>query len=149
MELKLNSNIIKNYKSRVILLFLFVHFFNVDAQNLPEFKSAIKLNDFVNSSADELRPVFNSDYKSTIINIIDNDVVFTYKEFQAIELGENQFISNLSHILAYYANMVIGMDHETFEKKGGEIYLQKALDLGNSVADDLLDKGAKAILDAL
>lgn len=93
------------------------------------------------------RPVFNSDYNTSVINIIDNDVVFTYKEFQAIEIAENQFISNLSHILAFYANMIIGMDHETFEKKGGETYLLKALDLVNIVSssDGQKYKGWKSI----
>lgn len=80
------------------------------------------------------RPVFNSDYNTTVLNIIDNDIVFNYKEFQAIEIAENQFVSNLSHVLAFYANIVIGMDNETFEKKGGEVYLQKALDLVNIVS---------------
>lgn len=93
------------------------------------------------------RPVFNSDYNTSVLNIIDNDIVFNYKEFQAIEIAENQFVSNLSHILAFYANMVIGMDQETFEDKGGEIYLQKALDLVNMVSssDGQKYKGWKSI----
>jgi hypothetical protein len=93
------------------------------------------------------RPVFNSDYNTTVMNIIDNDIVFTYKEFQAIEIADNQFVSNLSHLLAFYANMMIGIDHETFENKGGEIHLQKALDLVNTVSstDGSRYKGWKSI----
>ncbi len=77
------------------------------------------------------RPVFNSDYKTTVLNLIDNDISFIYKEFEPIEISENQFVSNLSHVLAFYANTIIGMDNETFQEKGGEIYLQKAMDLVN------------------
>jgi len=79
------------------------------------------------------RPVFNSSYQTTILNIIDNDILFSYKEFEPIEIAENQFVSNLSHLLAFYANMIIAMDKETFENKGGEIYLQKANELVNVV----------------
>jgi len=80
------------------------------------------------------RPVFNSSYKTTVLNIIDNDILFEYKEFQAIEMSENQFVNNLSHLLSYYANIIIGMDNETFAEKGGEVYLQKATDLVSFVS---------------
>lgn len=80
------------------------------------------------------RPVFNSDYKTTILNIIDNDFVFSYKEFEAIEIAENQFVSNLSHTLAFYANMIIAMDYESFSENGGETYLLKAQDLTNTIS---------------
>ncbi len=92
------------------------------------------------------RPVFNSNYKTSVLNHIDNDIVFTYKEFEAIEIADNQFVSNLSHLLAFYANLIIGMDNETFAEKGGEAYLQKANDLVNLVSgnDAKRYKGWKA-----
>ena len=77
------------------------------------------------------RPVFNSNYNTTVLSIIDNEIKFTYKEHEAIEISENQFVTNLSHLLAFYANIIVGMDNETFEEKGGEVYLQKAFDLMN------------------
>lgn len=80
------------------------------------------------------RPIFNSSYNSTVLNIIDNDFVFNYQEFQAIEFNENQFTSNLSHVLAYYAYLIIGTDYDTFSDKGGDKYLQKAIDLTNVVS---------------
>lgn len=80
------------------------------------------------------RPVYNSDYKTTVLNIIDNDFRFSYTEFEPIELGENQFISNLSHTLAFYANMVIAMDYESFSENGGEKYLLKAQELTTVVS---------------
>lgn len=80
------------------------------------------------------RPVFNSDYKTTVLNVIDNDFTFTYKEFEAIEIAENQFVDNLSHTLAFYANMIIAMDYETFSENGGETYLLKAQELTNVIS---------------
>ena len=79
------------------------------------------------------RPVFNSSYNTTVLNIIDNDFSFGYKEFEAIEFAENQFVSNLSHVLSFYAYTIIGMDNETFAKRGGDTYLQKAADIVNIV----------------
>ena len=61
MELERNLNITLFNKSRVILLFLLIGFWASIAQNLPNFKSAIRMDDYINSSSDELRPVFNDD----------------------------------------------------------------------------------------
>lgn len=82
------------------------------------------------------RPVFNSDYKTTVLNIIDNDFLFTYKEFEPIEIAENQFVSNLSHVLSFYANTIIAMDYESFSENGGEKYLLKAQELTTIVSAD-------------
>lgn len=75
------------------------------------------------------RPVFNSNYNTSVLNIIDNDVAFTYKEFDPIEFNQFLFTSNLSHILAYYAYLAIAIDNETFEEKGGQKYLEIVQDL--------------------
>lgn len=82
------------------------------------------------------RPVFNSNYNTTVLNLIDNDVLFTYKEFDPIEFNEFQFTSNLSHILGFYAYTVIGVDYDTYSSKGGEKYLQKAFDIVNIVGSE-------------
>jgi len=79
------------------------------------------------------RPAYNSDYQSTVLNIIDNEFRFSYQEFQPIEFNDNQFTDNLSHTLAFYAYLIIGMDYETFSLKGGEKYLQRASDIVNVV----------------
>lgn len=75
------------------------------------------------------RPVFNSNYNTSVLNIIDNDVAFIYKEFDPIEFNQFQFTSNLSHILAYYAYLAIAVDNETFEEKGGQKYLEIVQDM--------------------
>ncbi len=75
------------------------------------------------------RPVFNSTYNSTVLNMIDNDFVFIYKEFDPIEFNEFQFNSNLSHMLGFYAYLAIGIDYDTYSDLGGQKYLQKAQDM--------------------
>ncbi len=78
------------------------------------------------------RPVFNTTYKSALVNFIDNDVAFKFVEFQPVEFNENRvqgtdaLAANLPAILAYYAYMIIGLDYDSFSPKGGENYFRKA-----------------------
>ena len=65
------------------------------------------------------RPVFNTNYTTTLINFIDNDIQFRYVEFSPLEFDLNSHISNLTSILAYYAYYVIGLDDDSFELMGG------------------------------
>ncbi len=78
------------------------------------------------------RPVYNTNYISPLINFIDNDVVFRYVEFQPIEFNENRvagtepLAANLSALFAYYVNIIMGLDYDSFSPRGGDSYFQKA-----------------------
>ncbi|MFZ9968643.1 MAG: bifunctional phosphopantothenoylcysteine decarboxylase/phosphopantothenate--cysteine ligase CoaBC [Bacteroidia bacterium] len=72
------------------------------------------------------RPVYNSSYSTVILNYTDPDWIFEYNEFQPMEFNENQHSSNLLALLAYYANLIIGLDYNTFGKESGTVYLRKA-----------------------
>lgn len=72
------------------------------------------------------RPVFNSSYNSTILNISDKEFGFSYAEGQALDFSDQNYISNLSSLLAYYAYIITGLDYDTFSKLGGTPYYQKA-----------------------
>lgn len=78
------------------------------------------------------RPVFNTAYESPLINFQDNDLVFRYVEFQPMEFNENRvqgndpLAANLTAILAYYINIIIGLDYDSFTPRGGDPYFQKA-----------------------
>ena len=73
-----------------------------------------------------LRPVFNSTYLSPIFNFSDADLSFTYEEFQPLIYNENSFESNLTSILTYYANVILGVDADTFAYNGGDEYFKSA-----------------------
>ena len=60
------------------------------------------------------RPVFNSDYQTTVLNIKDNDFHCRYVEFQPLEFNETSNRDNLTNILAYYAYIMLGFDYDTF-----------------------------------
>ena len=72
------------------------------------------------------RPVFGTDYNSVMLNTVDKDWEFQYVEYQPLEFNEAVFLNNLTSMLAYYAYIIIGMDYDSFGKKGGDIYYQKA-----------------------
>ena len=72
------------------------------------------------------RPIFNSSYSSTILNISDKDFGFTFSEGQPLDFSEQNYINNLSSLLAFYAYIITGMDYDTFSKFGGTPYFEKA-----------------------
>ncbi|MGQ1889857.1 type IX secretion system protein PorD [Thermophagus sp. OGC60D27] len=72
------------------------------------------------------RPVFNSAYSTTILNLKDEDIDFEYTEFESIVYNENNPESNLVAILAYYAYVILGYDYDTFSLEGGTPWFQKA-----------------------
>lgn len=72
------------------------------------------------------RPVYNSTYTSTLLNTFDKDIEFTYTEGQTIDFTDQNFQSNLSSIMAFYAYIIIGMDYDSFSRFGGSPYFLNA-----------------------
>lgn len=65
------------------------------------------------------RPVFNTSYETPVFNHKDNSFSFEYIEFQPLIFNENIFESNLVAVIAYYANIMLGLDADTFSLEGG------------------------------
>jgi hypothetical protein len=93
----------------------------------------INLNDQL--SADEFRgtiqiqlsrPVFNTTYKTTVLNFIDNSFQFRYVEFQPLEFDPGTHRSNLVSVLAYYTYIILGIDGDSFAPLGGTEFFQMA-----------------------
>jgi len=78
------------------------------------------------------RPVYNSSYTSLLLNFADRDWEFEYIESQPLEYSDNNYISNLTSMLAFYAYLIIGMDYDSFTELGGTTYFQKALTVVNN-----------------
>jgi hypothetical protein len=72
------------------------------------------------------RPVYNSDYKSPVFFVNDQDFQFTFLENSLIQFSLDQHRDNLSSVLAYYAYMIIATDYDTFSPNGGTPYFLKA-----------------------
>ena len=89
------------------------------------------------------RPVFNSSYNTTMFQFKDNDIQFRYLENEPLEFDINQYKSNLTSILAYYAYIVIGLDFDSFSPNGGTPYFQQAQQIVSN-AQNARGKGWKA-----
>lgn len=90
-----------------------------------------------------IRPVFNSSYETTVLNIKDNDFRCKYVEFQQLEFNETSNRDNLTNILAYYAYVILGFDYDTFSLEGGTEYFTKAQAIVNN-SQNAQEKGWKS-----
>ena len=96
------------------------------------------------------RPVFNSSYISPVINYQDNDVIFRYVQFQQLDFndsrvsGTDALASNLTAVFAYWIDMILGFDYDSFSQKGGTVYFQKAQNIINNAPEDRSITGWKA-----
>jgi hypothetical protein len=79
------------------------------------------------------RPVYGTDYETSLLNHIDRDVPFTYEQFEPLQFSINGFNDNLSAVLSFYAYIILGLDYDTFELYGGEPYLQTAQEILNNI----------------
>jgi len=96
------------------------------------------------------RPVFNTNYNTTTLNFVDNDIRFKYVEFSPLEFDLTSNISNLTSILAFYAYYILGIDYDTFSLMGGSQYFinaeqivlnaQNAAERGWKPMDDIAHK---------
>ena len=81
------------------------------------------------------RPVYNSDYSTNILLFKDNGVSFKYESNQYILRSENRFESDLASILEFYANIIIGLDKDSFALDSGKLNFlnsKKILDFASS-----------------
>jgi hypothetical protein len=89
--------------------------------------TAINNNDFKGTLQFQvIRPVFNSTYKSTVFQFNDEDVSFSYREFENLDYQENMNMNDFTTLLAYYVNLAIGLDFDSFGELGGSPYFAKA-----------------------
>lgn len=89
------------------------------------------------------RPIFKGSYNSPVFNFNDESFNFRYLEYQQLEFSETGNTSNLTNILAFYANMIIGIDYDTYSPLGGSPFFLKAQAIVNN-AQSGGEKGWKA-----
>ena len=77
------------------------------------------------------RPIYDSNYNSPILNFQDVDISFSYQEYQPLFYNANKYESNLISILSFYAYMIIGLDADTFNSKGGQLFFSYAQQISN------------------
>jgi len=90
------------------------------------------------------RPVFGTTYNSPLINVSDKNFDFTYIEGQALDFSEQQFLTNITSLLAYYAYIIVGLDADSFSKYSGTPYYAQAQQIVNN-AQNVAFGGWKAV----
>jgi len=88
------------------------------------------------------RPVFNTNYNSSLVNFIDRDIVFRYDETQVLTFDDNRvsgpdaLASNLTAVFAYYTYLILGLDYDSFAPKGGSEFLKRAQNVVNNAPEE-------------
>ena len=89
------------------------------------------------------RPVYKSNYNTTMLNYIDGDVTFDYSLGEPLLYAEGSFESNLTSMIAYYIYVFLGIDADSFTNLGGTQYYEKAQNIVQN-AQSSSDPGWKA-----
>jgi hypothetical protein len=98
-------------------------FINVNEFNSGNFSTTLQIQ--------SSRPVYGSTFTTPILNFNDRDLSFRYIEFENLFYNPNSFDSNLTSVLAFYANIIIGMDADSFVMDGGTPYYEAAQNIVN------------------
>ncbi len=72
------------------------------------------------------RPVYNTNYSTTLINFKDENIEFTYRQGEPLIFSENSVENNLTAILDYYAYFIMAVDFDSFSQNGGQQFYDRA-----------------------
>ena len=92
------------------------------------------------------RPVYNSIYTTALINFRDTKVDFNFSTGQQLVFNEMTMEDNLTAILNFWAYMILALDFDSFEFKGGDPYYEKAAQVVR-LAQSMGESGWKAFED--
>lgn len=93
------------------------------------------------------RPVYNSQYNSTLYNNQDANFNFQFAQFEQLNFNEDVIDNQLTALFAYYAYLIIGINLDSFAPMGGTDVLQRCLNLVNN-AQNLEFTGWKSFEDS-
>jgi hypothetical protein len=77
------------------------------------------------------RPVYGSAYETTTFSYVDRAFNFVYLPTTPVYFRENQFSDDLTSLLAFYANVILAVDYDSFSKQGGNPFIQRAYTIMN------------------
>lgn len=90
------------------------------------------------------RPVYGSSYSSPLLNIKDNNFVFTYQESDRLDYQEAVFTTNLTAMIAYYCYLILGHDMDSFSRLGGTPFFQVCENIVNAAQSASLEMSEAA-----
>lgn len=86
------------------------------------------------------RDIYNTSDKSLMLKVNDNAWSFVYQKGQSLYSNQSTF-DPLTSFLDFYANMIIGLDMDSYEELGGSAYFSKALSIANFGASSQFNNG--------
>ena len=91
------------------------------------------------------RPVFNTSYTTPLFNYQDNNFTFNYNPGDRIDYSEGDYdvSQNLMAVLAFYVNIGLGLEFDSFSPLGGTSFFEKA-EMISAAARSSDDEGWKA-----
>ncbi|MBD5234020.1 MAG: DUF4835 family protein [Bacteroidales bacterium] len=92
-------------------------FFTISEYSDDTFKGDLQIQ--------SLRPVYNSSYTTTLINFRDAKMEFTYRENEPLVFTVNNFESQLTAILNFYAYLILAVDFDSFSPRGGDPWFER------------------------
>jgi len=75
------------------------------------------------------RPVYNSTYLTPLLNYRDTKIEFEYIENAPLEIVQTSIDNNLVAIIAFYCNLILSLDFDSFSPLGGSIFYRQALSI--------------------
>ena len=81
------------------------------------------------------RPVYGTGYETNMVSLVDKNFNFNYSPQNPLAYSANSFSSNLASLLGFYANLVIGLDRDSFSRLGGTTYYEQARTIVNYTAN--------------
>jgi hypothetical protein len=77
------------------------------------------------------RTIYGTNYESSLLNFNDRNFEFDYFIDQPLIFNDNNFTSNLTSMLAFYAYTILALDYDSFSKLGGNPYIEKLFNVVN------------------
>ncbi|MFV0520972.1 MAG: DUF4835 family protein [Mangrovibacterium sp.] len=105
----------------------------IDCNLVIQLDEQVATNEFKGSVIVQLRrPIYDTSYESTLLNIKDNDFHIKYSEFEPLVFNESSNTDNLTSIMAFYAYIILGIDYDSFAPNAGDDYFQRAMHIVNN-----------------
>mgnify|MGYP003292936506 CR=1 FL=1 len=77
------------------------------------------------------RPVYKASYKTTLLNFQDKNIQFTYAEGDPLEYADNANLNQFTSLIAYYLNLFLAVEFDSFSPNGGSPYYSNCQSIVN------------------
>ena len=83
------------------------------------------------------RPIYGVGEVTPVLNYQDQRVEFSYEQFEAIQLSDQAFTTELASLMGFYAYLILGFDYDTFSPLGGQPYYEQAQEIYNRLPSNV------------